>query len=540
VRFSAIAALALLFTVPACSPGQSASAATAAPHGYRIAGRVVDSVTGSPVPRAIVNVLSGDYQGAVASAVTGPDGRFVVDNIPAGKYPLNASRRGYRSSYYDEHEGFNSAIVTGAGLITDNFEFRLAPAAVLHGVVTDDGGEPVESAQVMLFKQRGPDAGSHIEQAGSTQTDDTGAYEFADLPSGEYLVGVSAEPWYAQHRSIYLGGSSEPSPLDLAYPVTFYDSTIDESSATPIKLEAGSREEADINLRAVRAIRFRLPTSEQNGGRFFLQQQIFGNSIPVGHTDQISGGHGLTEITGIAPGTYEAEVGEPPRHMVLNASSNQDISLTSGIPTVTVSGTLSLAGGGPLPAPLAVSLASEDGRRNMVVGAEKGHFHFDDVLPGTFTLGATSADQQLAVVSISTGATSSGGVVNAGSRFTVGDHSLSLAVTLTRAQINIQGFARNGTAPAPGAMIVLVPADPRNFPALVRRDQSDSDGSFELRGVAPGTYAVIAIQDGWRLDWQDRRVLVRYLRGGIPVTVSDQSGPVLQLTRAVPAVQRLP
>jgi hypothetical protein len=131
-------------------------------------------------------------------------------------------------------------------------------------------------------------------------------------------------------------------------------------------------------------------------------------------------------------------------------------------------------------------------------------------------------------------------VVSAGSRITVGDHALSLAVTVSRAEVNIQGFARNGKAPAPGAMIVLVPADPRNFPALVRRDQSDSDGSFELRGVAPGTYAVVAIQDGWKLDWQDSHVLARYLRGGLPVTVSDQSGPVLRLERAVPAIERSP
>ena len=32
---------------------------------------------------------------------------------------------------------------------------------------------------------------------------------------------------------------------------------------------------------------------------------------------------------------------------------------------------------------------------------------------------------------------------------------------------------------------------------LIRRDQSDSDGSFALRDVVPGQYTVVAIQDGW-------------------------------------------
>jgi protocatechuate 3,4-dioxygenase beta subunit len=530
------AAIALIFGAIVCAPAQSASTAASTPRGYRIAGRVVDSVTGEPVPRAIVNVVSGDYQGAVASAVTGTDGRFSLENIPAGKYPLNASRRGYRSTYYDEHEGFNSAIVTGDGLVTDNLEFHLAPAAVLAGVVTDDAGEPVESAQVMLFKQPDANEGSHMKQAGSAQTDDTGAYEFAGLPAGEYVVGVNAEPWYAQHRSIYTGPSSEPSPLDVAYPVTFYDSTIDESAATPIKLEAGSREQADIHLHAVPALHFRVPSSRRNGDRFFLQQRIFGNSVPVGHTEITSSGdHGLTEISGIAPGTYEAEVGEPPRHMVLNANSNQDISLTGGIPTVTVSGTLTLAGGGLLPPHIIMNLVPLNGGPQMTIEAAQGRFLFEGVLPGEFTLGSASADQTLAVVS-----TSTAGVVNAGGRISVGDQALSLSVTLTHAEVKIQGFARTGQAPAPGAMILLVPDDPRNFPALVRRDQSDSDGSFELLGVAPGAYKVIAIEDGWNLDWQDPHVLARYLSGGLPVTVSNQSGPVLRLARAVSAMQRLP
>jgi hypothetical protein len=255
----------------------------------------------------------------------------------------------------------------------------------------------------------------------------------------------------------------------------------------------------------------------------------------VSHTEQTGGDQHLTEITGIAPGTYEAETGDPPRHMLLNANSDMDISLTGGTPTVTVSGTLTLAGREPLPPRMVVSLASIDARRQMAVEADKGRFRFEGVLPGEFTLSSTSGEHALAVVS-----TSSAGAITAGGHITVGDHALSVDVILTRAQTDIHGYARNGNAPAPGAMIILVPADPHNFPALVRRDQSDSDGSFELLGVAPGTYTILAIQDGWKLDWQDRHALAPYLRAGLSVTLSAQSGPVLRLPRPVPAIPRLP
>jgi len=36
---------------------------------------------------------------------------------------------------------------------------------------------------------------------------------------------------------------------------------------------------------------------------------------------------------------------------------------------------------------------------------------------------------------------------------------------------------------------------------LVRRDQSDSDGIFTLHSVVAGQYTVVAISDGWDLEW---------------------------------------
>jgi hypothetical protein len=75
-------------------------------------------------------------------------------------------------------------------------------------------------------------------------------------------------------------------------------------------------------------------------------------------------------------------------------------------------------------------------------------------------------------------------------------------------------------------------------PAPPRRDQSDSDGSFALRDVAPGRYTVVAIEDGWDLDWARPEVIGRYLSGGIPVTVTESSGKLLRLSQAVPVQGR--
>jgi hypothetical protein len=87
-------------------------------------------------------------------------------------------------------------------------------------------------------------------------------------------------------------------------------------------------------------------------------------------------------------------------------------------------------------------------------------------------------------------------------------------------------------------MVVLAPKNKSAWPALIRRDQSDSDGSFSLRDVVPGQYIVVAIEDAWALDWAQPEVLSRYLPGGIAVTVTGASGKLLTLPRPVPVQAR--
>ena len=93
--------------------------------------------------------------------------------------------------------------------------------------------------------------------------------------------------------------------------------------------------------------------------------------------------------------------------------------------------------------------------------------------------------------------------------------------------------ARKEGKPAPGAMIVLVPKDPASDHDLFRRDQSDSDGSFELHDVVPGKYTVVAIEDGWQLNWADPEVIAHYLLHGQYVTVTERNTKAIQMREAV-------
>jgi hypothetical protein len=536
VLFAALLIHAALRAAPQSAPRPAAGS-------YRIAGRVVNGVTGEPVRRATVAALGEESSEMVRSVQSDADGRFLLEGLPAGKYPLTASKRGFITAFYDEHDDFNSAIVTGEDQNTSNLVFRLTPGAVLYGVVTADGGDPVENASVGLYKREtgGGDISTsgQVTQFEGATTDDTGAYEFSNLPPGEYLLAVVASPWYAMHAPKILTGrseSEETSPLDVAYPVTYFDSTTDEEAASPIKLGPGAREEEDISLHAVPALRLQVPAIQKENGivRPELRQSVFGVQVS---SESVADGpqSGIVEFTGIAPGHYELMHGDPPRIMELDATSSQAIDAASGTPAVSLSGTLRTTSGAALPENVILTLepVGGGGRSIMQANARKGQFQFDAVAPGTWSLTASKQASPLPVISLSTG-----GAPIAGNQITVRDRPLSVVARVSESLSRVKGFARKDGKGVAGAMIVLVPRQPSAYRALVRRDQSDSDGSFALRDVPAGQYTVIAIDDGWKLDWTQRDNMTRYLPHGVAVTVHDHDEAVLSLAEPVPVQPR--
>ena len=97
--------------------------------------------------------------------------------------------------------------------------------------------------------------------------------------------------------------------------------------------------------------------------------------------------------------------------------------------------------------------------------------------------------------------------------------------------MNVEGFAKRAGKAAPGAMVVLVPKDPDSHRELFRRDQSDQDGSFSLGDVIPGSYTIVAIENGWDLDWSRPGVIANYGKHAKIVTVSDHAQSPMRLAR---------
>jgi hypothetical protein len=108
--------------------------------------------------------------------------------------------------------------------------------------------------------------------------------------------------------------------------------------------------------------------------------------------------------------------------------------------------------------------------------------------------------------------------------------SASFVVTVSAGTHTLRGVTQVDGKPAHGVFVLLVPTAELHNIHTAFRYQSDLDGSFQIAGVPPGDYTLVAIQDGWSVNWDEPSILGQYLSGATTVHIPDGS----------PAVQTLP
>ncbi|MGA8492795.1 MAG: carboxypeptidase-like regulatory domain-containing protein [Terriglobales bacterium] len=528
---------------PAVCAAQSASVAQnqSSSGTLRIAGTIVNALGGNPLARARVSIFDTTNPQNRQSVITSEDGRFDFKQLNPGKYLLQGAKRGFIPAAYNEHEGFSTAIVTGAGLDTEHLVLRLSPSAVLSGKILDESGEPIRHATVSLYREDRQVGVSRIVRFRTAVTDDLGAYEFAQLDAGSYFLSATAQPWYALHprSSRQPGADNLPTAvdqsLDVAYPVTYYGDSTEPDDATPIPIRGGDHLQADIHLNPVAALHLFFHAPENNQGGFtvpMLQRPSFDGMeyVQTGGFDQVS--PGVFEFTGIAPGRYSVRApgaGQDSEANEVNITTNgQELDVPTPQQTSTVKATVQILGEATLPPQIEIALRNSKMR---IAGWQemdkKGQLEFD-LAPGKYDVLAGSRPKAYSVVQIS----SESGAIAGHTLNVAAGSSMTITLSLVGGSANVEGFAKRAGKATAGAMVVLVPKDPESNRELFRRDQSDQDGSFSLRSVIPGTYTVIAIENGWDLDWSRPGVIAHYAKGQT-VTVTEHSPTSVHLKEAV-------
>ena len=501
---------------------------------FRISGTVVNAIGGQPLAQATVFIAVPANPTDTEQVTTGEDGRFAFENVAPGKYAMSAQRRGFARQSYQQHELYSTAVAVGLGKVSENLVFELNPDASISGAVTDEENEAVRNGRVILFKSGLQDGSQSVRFANQVQLDDAGHYRFDHVEPGKYYVAVLARPWFAQYlqRSAQrVDDNGQPLPaqplrpeLDVAYATTFYPQATDPNGATLITVGPGDRFVGDVTLTAVPAVHVRIVNLNDAGNVILFQPTFDGAKMPLfADADEVA--PGAVELNGVAPGHYilnlvsrNGEVADrQDREVDLTGDQEIDASRHPAS-VVTITGKVHLENNQSLSGQLALRFRNVDTGDNFgePIG-DKGQFEIQHDLgkPGTYEVGLVNQDGTIAVRSITaTGAKAVGRNVTL-----TGGGSVRLDILASKGLARVDGTVLHDGKPSSQAMVVLVPQDPANNRVLFRRDQSDSDGTFSLTNVVPGRYTIVALQNGWDLEWSNPSVLAPYLKDGQPLMV---------------------
>src|SRR5215469_5319130 len=300
-RFPAILLIALMTSLASAQNSAAKSSAT-------IEGIVTKDPDRQPVKKALTELIAENQaEAGNYTAVTGPDGAFRIENILPGRYHLFAERTGLLDS--DRHHATRTdgrILTLAAGQEVKDLHIRLQAAAIVHGRVTDEDGDPLPNAEVTVIRQTFTSGHTHWEQAGAERTNDLGEYRIANLSAGNVYVSVSPPPDFKS--LIESGGagaetraSRDKSPT--SYQTTYYPGTADRSQAAPIQLHAG--DEFPINFAltpspslSIRGTVVNLPP--RTSATIMLQSRDFNLVLNGGemHKD------GTFIIRDVSPGSY--------------------------------------------------------------------------------------------------------------------------------------------------------------------------------------------------------------------------------------------
>ena len=543
----------ILWTVFALLLGSPGFAQEPSP--YRITGVVLSEVGGAPVVRGHLTAsqtervrngrqrVLGDRSDI--SAETDATGHFNLSVPSAGSWQLYASGRGFREQAYDRHESFFSSVVLTAAAPTYDLVFRLEPESAVTGAVRDEAGEAVRNARVSLYGMTPPEPGlvtGPVAARANTSTDDRGQYEFAGLAPGDYTVSLEAEPWYTRNlsgRALPAANGSSPEPsLDVVYPQTWFPGVTDRRSAEVVSLHHGETRQADFNLTPIRASHLRLSTSPLQGngsgsGETLPQvervppdgQPFLNSALRIDQQGQVDVGTppGLYRVT-----LHEGGASETSAFLRVPVGAQPMLDLSAAIPAADL--TIHLEVEGPPPRVQVVFTDVETGAS--FISSDRGGFQrrrhaptdtnptaSDPKLaipPGRYRV-TLNGDNQIYLAGMSVKQTSTVGRV-----VTLGSGSTTLNLKLSRGRASLHGTTSVGSKALSGAMVLLVPATFGQAESItvLRRDQTNTDGGFLLENVIPGDYILLAIDNGWTVNWRDPSTLERYLLHGVPVSLA--------------------
>lgn len=563
-----------------------------------VRGRAVYDDTGRPIRRARVLLLEIESRGSERTGNTNSSGEFQIKDVPAGSYFVMVDIAGVITplSFVDLEEAannkinfeeikkqFDEVVVDGTHDVT--VKVRARRGGAISGKVTYADGDPAVNVRINVMRKMDGRAVRFLTNLNPSaffglQTDDRGYYRVAGLPPGEYLVSAS-EPvdhdgdGRSQRAGDYMGAFGLSSLV-----VTYYQGASKESAATAIQVDAG-QEQNEINISLLErslhivsgTVVARRDGQPLRGAQVALKSKedrstdaIFssGNSVSTDEQGRFTfieipdGAYTLTVQPPYNAVTAETAVeGQPepeatptpaaPRRQL--ASRKQDVTVSdSDVNDISitlsegasVSGTVAVEGGKPLPPDITVMLFPFSGDRYLTEDLRQNLASEHVKTDGTFLLEGLSSGTFFPYVTVQPGsqyyvkAVTAGGTDLLREPLMIGDgvtvNNVRVFVSPDGATLSGRVLTGTGT-PVVNTTVVLVPTDQTLWRARTSflEDTSKGNGNYSVSG-APGEYFVFILHSTIEADDINEAWIRAHAPNAPRVTLLPKESKTLNLT----------
>jgi hypothetical protein len=487
-----------------------------------IAGVVLQKGNSEPVRKAIIVLTWHGNPRSWATAMSDGAGRFKFEDLPGGKYSIQASKEGAGMATYggESMRQMFEYVTLADGQRRTDIVLRMIRPAYVSGTVLDEQGDPVIGANVALWMEAYPRGLREIIQQGNARSNDRGEYRVPVNDAGRFYLSAGDE-----NQGFRFGGVQGQREV---YARQFYGGTTDWKRATPVTVAPGDQIQGiDLHLSPLRSFMLRgriagvpeppLPADEAAPvGRqpAFVNVQLAAISESGQVQNSFGAGAGPPdykfEFQNITPGRYRLSANMQPTHQpgrsaipakTYWAAQKLDLVGDPGeitiamAPAVDIKGQVRTEGGGFEKNEFKVALTSPDAQSQPIfakTGAE-GRFTLEQVPPGIWDIGVEPIPQGGFIKSMRFGKQD---VLTEDMEIGASSDSPLIVVMSSRGGKIDGEILDSGVAGHRAFLVLLAPSGRfRNVMSFFNIVQSDSEGKFKMRGITPGTYKLLAFQE---------------------------------------------
>jgi hypothetical protein len=526
--------------------------------GCAVEGRVVKGASEEPLAKAYVSLQREGGRFAAVMQRTGADGRFSFRDLPSGRFTLRVERQGYTIAQPGQVVRAPAYALAPGQKLTD-VVVKLAAAGVVTGRVVDEDSEAMQGARVTVLRRSYERGFASFNPVGTATTNDLGEFRVAGIAAGRYFLSVNPPnrrlPTF--QGGVVVGPSLPLSERELAplYSPAFYPGVTEPSQAVSFRVAEGEEVrlgELQLGLTRGYRVRARLAGAQVGPDAARWRQEFTGvlltprpPRIEEPRMGRVAAGQDQVEFVDVPPGSYilslAFQAGEDTysaRELVEVRGSDVEGIVLMVTRNVSVRGRVRVEGGEEAPpAGMVVGLVPDDriGLGSSASVNLDGTFEIGDARPDLYRAQLRGLPPDYFLKSVKLG--SEEGLQHGIYLRSGGVAQVEITVSPKGARVEGTVLGEDGK-PAAGALIVLVPEpERRKMWHLFKSEISEADGTFAVRGIAPGKYRVFAWKDADLGAWMDPAFLALNESQGREVRVEEGGVERVELKLETPRPQ---